>query len=260
MILQDFHTHTSLSDGADSPEELAQAAVSMGMTCLGISDHANTPFDEDYCLAAGSEEAYRRRVHALRERYQGRIRILCGIEQDIFAPVPARGYDYVIGSVHYVSAQGRYIPVDLQPELMSEAARDIFDGDIYTLVERYYETVSQVVERTGADLIGHFDIITKYLEREPIFDTQHPRYIAAWQSAADTLLKTGRPFEINTGAMSHGYRTSPYPAPEILTYLRARGARFVLSSDCHEKANLMYRFPDFEAYAACADFPETRPG
>ena len=260
MILQDFHTHTSLSDGADSPEELAQAAVSMGMTCLGISDHAYTPFDESYCLAAGSEEAYRRRVHALRERFQGRIRILCGIEQDFYAPVPAEGYDYVIGSVHFLRVRGRYIPVDLRPELLSEAARDVFDGDIYALVETYYETVSQVVERTGADLIGHFDIITKFLERVPLFDTQHPRCLAAWQTAADALLKTGKPFEINTGAMSRGYRTSPYPAPEILSYLRARGARFLLSSDCHEKEALMYRFSDFEPYASCADFPERRPG
>ncbi|CAB4532513.1 unannotated protein [freshwater metagenome] len=44
----DLHTHTNKSDGTDSPRELVNKAIAMGLTVLGISDHDTT---------AGWEEA-----------------------------------------------------------------------------------------------------------------------------------------------------------------------------------------------------------
>ena len=73
----------------------------------------------------------------------------------------------------------------------------------------------------------------------------HPRYVKAWQNAADILLKTGKPFEINTGAMSRGYRTSPYPHKEIRDYIRAHGGKLILSSDSHSKETIAYKFADY---------------
>ena len=35
------------------------------------------------------------------------MEIHCGIEQDLFSQEPTDGYDYVIGSVHYLYAAGR---------------------------------------------------------------------------------------------------------------------------------------------------------
>ena len=103
-----------------------------------------------------------------------------------------------------------------------------------------------MAEVTKCDIIGHFDLVTKFIEQEPAFDVHHPRYIRAWQQAADTLLKTGKPFEINTGAMSRGYRTEPYPSREIRDYLRARGGKLILSSDSHRKETIAYRFEDYQ--------------
>ena len=40
-------------------------------------------------------------------------------------------------------------------------------------------------------------------------------------------------FEINTGAISRGWRTSPYPAPEILKEVRRRGGHVMINSDSH---------------------------
>ena len=103
-------------------------------------------------------------------------------------------------------------------------------------------------EVTKCDIIGHFDLITKFIEQDPAFDTNHPRYVKAWQQAADELLKTGKPFEINTGAISRGYRTSPYPAKEIRDYIRAHGGKLILSSDAHAKENIAFRFDEWKGY------------
>ncbi len=41
-MLQDFHTHTSLSDGALSPMEMVRRAVVAGYSTVALTDHAST--------------------------------------------------------------------------------------------------------------------------------------------------------------------------------------------------------------------------
>lgn len=243
--LRDYHVHTTYSDGVSTPRQVVEAALAMGLTELGFSDHSYTFFDESYCITRDRIPAYRAEIAALREEYRGRLTILCGIEQDYYSAAPTDGYDYVIGSVHYIRAGGEYIPVDDSPVILHQAAENCFGGDIYALVEEYYRTVAGVAEKTGCDIIGHFDLITKFIEKEPLFDVAHPRYRRAWQAAADRLLLSGKPFEINTGAISRGYRTAPYPAAEIREYLHSRGGRFLLSSDSHRADTLCYGFDAF---------------
>ena len=103
-----------------------------------------------------------------------------------------------------------------------------------------------MVELTKCDIIGHFDLVSKFIEVDPAFDVKHPRYVKAWQQAADELLKTGKPFEMNTGAMSRGYRTEPYPAKDIRDYIRAHGGKLIMSSDAHAKENITYGFKEWE--------------
>ena len=74
------------------------------------------------------------------------------------------------------------------------------------------------------------------------------RYIRAWQNAADNLLKYKKPFEINTGAISRGYRTKPYPAIDIIDYIGKRGGTFILSSDSHSVNTLLFGFDEWEKY------------
>ena len=95
------------------------------------------------------------------------------------------------------------------------------------------------------DIVGHIDLITKFIEQDALFDPNHPRYLAAAYRAVDALLPTGALFEINTGALSRGYRTTPYPAEPILAYIRERGGRVILTGDTHRAENLCYRFDEW---------------
>lgn len=242
MIRKDYHTHTVFSDGKNTPEEMVLAAIAAGMTELGFSDHSYTAYDESYCMPKDRIGEYRREIARLREKYRGNIKILCGIEQDYYSDEPTDGYDYVIGSVHAVKAGDTYLSVDESAPVQKAAVEQYFGGDYYAFAEAYFSTVANVVEKTGADIIGHFDLAAKF----SLFDEQDPRYIRAWQAAIDALLKTGKPFEINTGAISRGYRTVPYPNPDMIDYIRQRGGKFILSSDSHRTDTLCFDFDQFE--------------
>ena len=238
----DLHMHTTWSDGENTPEEMIEEAIRLGLETVGISDHSSG----DPCgMTLEQSVEYRAEMTCLKQKYAGKIRVLCGLERDYFTDDFA-DYDYTIGSVHWLRMpDGHRISIDWTPEKLREGAEKYFGGDFYALAEAYYATVANVVEVTKCDIIGHFDLITKFIEQDPQFDVNHPRYVKAWQDAADTLLKTGRPFEINTGAMSRGYRTEPYPARDIRDYIRKHGGTLILSSDSHRKETIAYRFNEF---------------
>ena len=164
--------------------------------------------------------SYRAELAALREKYRGKLEILMGIEQDYYATDPAEGYDYIIGSVHYLETGGQYLTLDNTAAELAEGIDRCFGGDPYRLAGAYYQTVAQVVEQTRADIIGHFDLITRFQEEVPLFDPMHPRYREASEEAVRRLIPYGVPFEVNTGAMARGYRTAPYPSERLLRLIR----------------------------------------
>ena len=64
-------------------------------------------------------------------------------------------------------------------------------------------------------------------------------------------------FEINTGAISRGYRTAPYPAPFLLEAIRQKGGRVCITSDSHSADTIVHAFPHAAALAEAAGFRET---
>ena len=49
-MLANFHTHTTFSDGKNTPEEVVISALEQGLCTIGFSDHAYTPYDLRYCM------------------------------------------------------------------------------------------------------------------------------------------------------------------------------------------------------------------
>ena len=248
MILSDFHMHTIYCDGKDTPEDMVREAISRGMKKIGFSGHSYTSFDPHVCMIPQNIDEYKAEIDRLKRKYKSGIEILCGIEQDYFSDFPAEGYDFVIGSLHYVTCDGEYIAVDHTFQHFEEAVKK-FGNDVYSLTENYFATVADVVNKTGADIIGHFDLISKFNDGNKFFDENNPRYVKATEKALDVLLKTGKPFEINTGAMSRGYKKVPYPSKRILEYIASHGGSVILSSDSHRKETLMYNFKECEELA-----------
>ncbi|MBQ9757687.1 MAG: histidinol-phosphatase [Clostridia bacterium] len=258
MILEDFHIHTNLCDGIDSPEDMVLEAIKLKMTRLGFSGHSYTDFDASFCMSQENTLKYADEIKTLKEKYKDKIEILCGIEQDYFSKAPTFSPDYVIGSVHYVKSGDNILSIDESEESFRQIAKDFYDGDYYAMAEDYFSLVGDVVRKTNADIIGHFDIITKFNEGNKLFDTQNPRYVKAATDAIDKLLPFGIPFEINMGAVARGYKTEPYPERSLLSYIQSRGGKVILSSDSHSKEGLCFEFEKYEKMALDVGFDEIK--
>lgn len=238
MTLSNYHTHTCYCDGKDRPEELVREAIRLGCPELGFSGHSHLSFD-DCCMTAEGTEQYKSEIRRLREQYRDQLRIRLGLEQDYFGDLPTDDYEYVIGSVHYVPMEDRMISVDTSAEDFDAAVATLYVGDVYAFAEEYYALVGRIYEKTECNIVGHFDLITKFNEGNCRFDTSHPRYRKAAGEALEALLAAPVIFEINTGAIARGYRRTPYPENWILRELIAHKAPLLLSSDCHDKRFLL---------------------
>ena len=106
------HTHSLWCDGKNTTEEMTLAAIELGFTDLGFSSHSPAPFD-DRCLGISDEVAYRNEIDELESRYDGRITLTCGCEQDYYAPVDRGRYEYIINSTHYLPREYEGAPLTI---------------------------------------------------------------------------------------------------------------------------------------------------
>ncbi|MCD7785906.1 MAG: histidinol-phosphatase HisJ family protein [Oscillospiraceae bacterium] len=237
--LQNLHTHCTFCDGKDEAEEVVKEALKLGMTSLGFSSHSFT--GNPKVDGMSDERGYIECIKALKAKYRDEIEIFLGVERDCFTEISGLEdeYDYKIGSVHYLKIGDEYEAVDWSKERLKNTCEKYFDGYMMSLCEAYFELESRVVEMTGCQIIGHFDLVTLF---SGLDDTANRRFIDAEMTALDELLKTDALFEVNTGAMARGYRTVPYPSEKCLRRIKEKNGRVIISSDCHDKSKLLYGF------------------
>ena len=252
MIKQNYHTHTFYCDGKNSPEEMVLKAIESDFTILGFSGHGHTGIDGSYCMSVENTKNYIEDITALKEKYKNKIVILCGIEQDIVSDDDISMFDYSIGSSHYILRGDDFYPVDGSMTEFESLVNCVFKGSYEAFAEEYFENVSTVVEKTKCQIIGHIDLVSKNFERLGLKETE--KYLSFAEKAVKKLVKYNVPFEINTGAIARGYRTSPYPSENILKMIKECGGKIIFSSDCHHKNYLECFFAESEALAKKVGF------
>ena len=240
-MLSNLHTHTTFCDGSATAEDLVKEAISKGFVSLGFSAHAFASYGLSYCLK--DEDGYIKEIKRLKERYKDDIEIYLGIEEDAFEPADRNKYEYLIGSMHYIEARGEYLPIDLGEDCVRKCLA-AFDGSVEETSRAYYTALHRYVNQRRPDVVGHFDLITKYDELgEPYFlgnaahDEIAKRFIAKVASEGHIL-------EVNTGAIARGMRKTPYPAMNLLYEIKRAGGSLILNSDCHSLGMLDCRFEE----------------
>ena len=239
-----LHTHTTYCDGKSSPREIVQAALSQGLSTLGFSGHSYTAFDPSYCMSKESTGAYIAEIRSLQAEFQGRLNICLGVEQDYFAESAEYDYDFTIGAVHYVKKDGRYWDVDESAEKICSTVKQCYGGDFYAYARDYYSLVADLPRRTGCQIVAHLDLLTKFNEKSPFFNEEDPRYLQAAFPAIAAICGTGAFFEVNTGAISRGYRSLPYPSVPLLKEIRRQDGKIILGSDSHHADTLTFAFTE----------------
>ena len=249
------HTHADLCDGKDTLEAMAAAAFAAGVRHYGVSCHSHTPLpsDEGYVLPADMT-AYRAAVLRLREAYAGRMEVLLGLEWDSQSDVSPDGFDYWIGSVHYLrGANGVCYAADLDPESLIACRDEACGGDGLAVAEGYFREVCRVAAKKPP-VLGHIDLITKLNAGNRFFDESAPRYRQAALEALHAADPRATVLEINTGGVARGYRDAPYPALFLLKEWRAMGGRVILTSDSHSTGTIVYGYGQAADLAKAAGF------
>ncbi len=239
-----LHTHTTFCDGKDTAEEVVLKAIELGYCSIGFSGHSYTHFDPEPSMSREETLAYREEILRLREKYGEKIEIYLGIEQDVLSDKPDFECDYMIGSLHYLKIGDEYVSVDNTSAIAEKAVDKHFSGDWLAYCEAYYANAKDVARITGCDIVGHFDLVTKFNDGGRYFDENSLRYRIAAADALRYEAQFCNLFEINTGGIYRKKRSVPYPSEFLLRQLHKIGGEIVFSSDSHDKNSLGFMFSE----------------
>lgn len=240
MRYSNIHTHTTFSDGRHSVDENIQSAIDLNMLSLGFSDHSYTAFDTSYCMKENAIPDYLSIIEHGKEKYGDAITLFSGIELDYYSHIDTSLFDFVIASVHYINRQENVFPLDFSADTQKACIDQLFAGNMIDFAKCYFDMVVAHVEKVRPQLVGHFDLIDKF-GLMPV-DSEEYRKIAT--QALTEVIKLCPYIEMNTGAISRGYRQTPYPAPFLLDCICSQGGKIVLGSDSHDKHNLTFFFDE----------------
>lgn len=254
MYKQNLHIHSTYADGKDTPEEMVIEAIARGFDSIGFSEHSYMSFsDYPYQMTEEQTVDYQKEIRTLKQKYKGQIDIFCGMEWEFYSEVKADAYDYCIGSVHYLDIDGKKYGFDRGLQETKQYIGTLFGGNGMAFAKKYYETVMRLPERR-VDIIGHFDLLTKNNEKGQFIDTSAKEYLHLGYEAIHALQGKIPLFEVNTGAISRGYRTTPYPQMEFLKEFYRLGFGVVITSDCHDKNYIDCHFKEAEEMLCAAGF------
>lgn len=244
-----LHTHSTFSDGRSTVEEQIRSAIEKGFASIGFSDHSYTAFDLSYCMKKELIQDYCNVVRSMAQKYSDQIDVFLGLEWDGYSETPGESYDYRIGSVHYIHTDdGLYHAVDSNKEGMVRMTETYFSGNYNEMAKKYLLDSVRCAYDHRPDFIGHFDLATKY----NLVDEDDPDYQKTLLECVAAVMEICPIFEINTGAIARGYRTTPYPHPNAIRYIVEHGGKLILNSDCHDARFLdCYYAQSVELLRAC---------
>jgi len=257
MLKSTFHTHSRFDDGACDLEEYVLSALEKGFSVLGFSAHAPVLFDSDWNMKQETWDEYIALTQSLKDKYGDRIEIYTGLETDYYKDCidwrNKRGIDYTIGAVHFIQnpETGKYYAFDGSRQEFEENLEVNFGGDIRRLVAGYYNLVREMLMKMTPNIVAHLDVIRKNNQGGRFFDESEEWYREEVLKTLEVVALTQTVLEINTGGISRGYMTTPYPSRRILEYCLDMDIPVMVNSDAHHPDALDCYFE--EAYALLRD-------
>ncbi len=232
-VLFDLHTHHDRCGHArGNIESYIEAAIEKGMTAVGISDHSPYFAEEEdrpfpgVTMAKSEFEGYVQEVLQLKEKYNGKIDVLLGVEADFFPKhvevyrrfLNKYPFDYIIGSVHFVEDVSIFKKMRWDGLSNSEKVR---------VKDAYYSLIEQSARSGLFQILGHIDAMKGF----------YPSFSSIETNAIEKTLKIigeqDVAIEINTSGKTKdcgGW----YPSDKILEVAKHYGVTVTFGSDAHD--------------------------
>lgn len=238
MIDLHIHTHHSC-DSRVTMEEYCNEALARGVHTVCFTDHLDfNPADEGYRYY--QTDKFFDEFERVRDKYSGRLFILCGIEfaephiyRKEFEQYCRLPYDFILGSIHFWIR-------DMFPSRLIKS-----DIPVETVFENYWEEVYKAVSFSGFDAMAHFDFPKRYFKN------------CIWskdqiEDIFKQMVKNDIALEINTSSLRKGLSES-MPDKELLEiYKKVGGVKVTIGADTHKTRDLA---ADYDHAAALVEEP-----
>lgn len=246
MKLTNFHTHTILSDGSETAENMVIAAIDKKFDVLGFSEHSPIPFYSDWNMKFENLCKYFDEIKSVKEKYSDKIEIYTGLEVDYIENICGidtwKNYnpDYTIGSVHYLRQfdNNEFFTLDYSKELFQKGLEEIFGNDIKKLVKEYYSAISKMVTIQKPEIVGHLNLITKFNKGNYFFDESEKWYKDIVAETLEVISKNNVIIEINTRGFYRKLTDEFYPSHSILEQCFKLKIPVMINSDAHQSSEL----------------------
>jgi len=245
----DYHLHTPLCRHATGePTDYARHALSLGLDEIGFSDHSPMPRDDfdDWRMRFDQLDEYCERVERARRDHPAlaiklalEVDFLPGQEDWVRDLAARHPWDYLIGSVHYISTSW---DLDNPSKLAQWRDRDVLE--VWTA---YFDRLTLAAASGLFEIIGHADLCKKFGFRPDADPT--PLYEQFLAAAA----RSGVAIELNTAGLRKDCREI-YPSPALLERAQAARVPVCFGSDAHAPVEVGADFDKAVALARAAGY------
>ena len=242
--LVNYHTHTWRCQHAQgSEEEYVLRAVETGFSTLGFADHTPWPYESGFVsgmrMRLDQFPGYLRTIRGLAGRYEGRIRLLAGLECEAFPQYMGWLADFKAEHLDYLILGNHYDGTDEGDHRVMTGAGGFYFGRCSRP-----EHVRRYAERTVAGMrTGLFD----YVAHPDLFCRAYPAFDAECAAASHDLCAAARemnlPLEYNLlGVQKHILEAEDgllgYPCAGFWEIAAQYGLKAIIGFDAHQPEQL----------------------
>lgn len=250
MNLIDCHTHTQYSVDSDADINLMiERACELNLAAYAITDHCecNRWYSEDYYENATTYRYFDfgkdfensvSAVTALKEKYDQKLNLLCGVEMgqatqevDIAEKIVSdKRLDFIIGSIHQVPNTEDFAFIDYNSMDMN---------GLYKLAETYLLEINKLCKWGKFDVLGHLTYFLRYFHRHLGTEFDISCFDEIIEASFRELVVKGKGIEINTSGLRNAAHKETYPSLKYVKMFRELGGEIIsIGSDAHTVEDL----------------------
>lgn len=235
MKLCDMHLHSDNSfDAGNTVGEMCESAVRSGLFAVAITDHCEAPMintgsaceygDFNKLIPASIEKTL-----AAKQKYAGKIKVLCGIElgepmHDKERTKIALEYgagDFTLASVHNLRNTDDFYYLDYSAVSVNE------------ILKRYFDELAETAEFEYFDSLAHLTYPLRYIKAR----TGTAPDLAVFSDEIDNIFKilimNNKALEINVSGLFSGLKTT-LPDEKLVKRFKKLGGKYItIGSDSH---------------------------